>query len=360
MRFRSLGAFAAAAIGGAIVSALVVSQTVAPSKTTVRTIVRPVTVASGQSASSLRTTGKSVNQIYNQNSPGVVKIVSTLKSSGGSSQTPFGGGAEAAQGTGFEIDVLGNIVTNAHVVADAKSIQVTTKKGATYAAKLVGTDPTTDVAVIHISAAPSSLSPLSFANSNGVRVGDGVVAIGDPFGLTNTVTSGIVSALNRTITSPNNRPILGSIQTDAAINHGNSGGPLLNADGRVIGITSQIEAGDSSSGNVGVGFAVASNTVSRIAHQLIATGKAPHPFLGVYLENTTTGAVVGKVVPGSPAVRAGIKPNDVIVKVNGRVMHSATAVIRTVGALKPGDSATVEIRRNGQTRTLQVTIGTTK
>jgi putative serine protease PepD len=362
MRYRSVGAFAVAAIAGALVSALVVEQTVAPSTTTVRTVVRPVTVNSGQSASNLRTTGKSVNQIYNQNSPGVVEIVSTIPASSSSTQTPFStpsSGNEQAQGTGFEIDDQGDIVTNAHVVSGATSIRVTTKNHATYDAKLVGSDPTTDVAVIRITASPSSLSPLEFANSNGVKVGDAVVAIGDPFGLTNTVTAGIVSALNRTITSPNNHPITGAIQTDAAINHGNSGGPLLNADGQVIGITSQIETGDesSSSGNDGVGFAVASNTVVRIAHQLIQNGKASHPFLGVYLGDTTTGAVVAKVVAGSPAAKAGIKEGDVIVKVAGRTVHGPEAVITNVGRLRPGATVAIEIRRNGQPKTLQVTIG---
>ena len=166
------------------------------------------------------------------------------------------------------------------MVAGADKIRVITPSGTSYTAHLVGTDPTTDVAVIHIDAPADSLHPLSFADSSDVQVGDAVVAIGDPFGLTNTVTIGIVSALGRTITSPNNRPITSAIQTDAAINHGNSGGPLLNASGQVIGITSQIESGTSSSGSVGVGFAVPSNTVKQVVSEILKNGSAVAPVPG--------------------------------------------------------------------------------
>ena len=213
------------------------------------------------------------------------------------------------------------------------------------------------MAVIHINAPASALHPVTFADSSTVQVGDGVVAIGDPFGLTDTVTSGIVSALNRTITSPNGRAIHGAIQTDAAINHGNSGGPLLNASGQVIGITSQIESGDTSSGNVGVGFVVPSNTVKSIVHEILTTGKASHPYLGVYVGPGTGGAKVVKVQAGSPAAKAGIKVGDIITSVDGHATSGPNAVVADVTALKPGDRVAIEIKRGGNTQTLQVTIG---
>src|SRR5439155_11413627 len=165
---------------------------------------------------------------------------------------------------------------------------------------LVGSDPTTDVAVIHIDAPSADLHPLTFGDSTSLRVGDAVVAIGDPFGLADSVSAGIVSALDRTITSPNNHPIENAIQTDAAINHGNSGGPLFNDQGQVIGITSQIYADQSTSGNVGIGFAVPSSTVEKIVNELVAKGKASHPYLGVYLEDASGGAKITRVTSGSP------------------------------------------------------------
>ena len=263
---------------GSAVAVAVVKETdgsAAPATTVVRE-------AAGTPAVS--TTGaESIGDIYRSNVTGVVeiKVQTTTTSSAG----PFGPTqqAEVAQGTGFEIDSKGDIVTNAHVVAGARSINVTTDDGHSYTATLVGSDPSSDVAVIHINASGSALHPLTFADSSGVQVGDEVVAIGDPFGLTDTVTAGIVSALNRTITSPNNTPITNAIQTDAAINHGNSGGPLLNAAGQVVGITSQIYADSNTSGNVGIGFVVPSDTVRSVASQLLATGKVSRPFVGVYL-----------------------------------------------------------------------------
>ena len=348
---------AAAATAGAGVSAAVVEHNFAPGRDTVRTVIRPVNVTSGANASALKTAGKSVNEIYTAASPAVVKIVSTIPASSQGSEfgTPSSGGQ--AQGTGFEIDRSGNIATNAHVVAGADKIRVITPSGTSYTAHLVGTDPTTDVAVIHIDAPADSLHPLSFADSSDVQVGDAVVAIGDPFGLTNTVTSGIVSALNRTITSPNNRPITGAIQTDAAINHGNSGGPLLNANGLVIGITSQIESGTSSTGNVGVGFAVPSNTARQIVNEILTNGKATHPYVGVYLRSSAAGPVIAKVVAGSPAAKAGLKVGDLITAVDGHDVASPAAVIARVTALKPGDQVAITITRGGHSQQITVTIG---
>jgi putative serine protease PepD len=209
-----------------------------------------------------------VAEIYEQSSKGVVEIeVTTAVTS------PFGDSQEQrAEGTGFVYDDDGHIVTNQHVVDGATSIKVTFSDGSSYDATVVGADASTDVAVLEVDAPASKLHPLTLADSSAVTVGEGVVAIGNPFGLENSVTTGIVSAVGREITAPDNTPIRNAIQTDAAINHGNSGGPLLNMRGEVIGITSQIES--SSGGSEGVGFAVPSNTVEKVVGQLLGKGVA--------------------------------------------------------------------------------------
>jgi len=234
-------------------------------------------------------------------------------------------------GSGFFISNNGYIATNAHVVSGASSITVQTHDGKTYKATLVGSDPTTDVAVIHIDAPSADLHALTLGDSASLRVGDAVIAIGDPFGLADSVSAGIVSALDRTITSPNNHPIQNAIQTDAAINHGNSGGPLLNAEGQVIGITSQIYADGSTSGNVGIGFAVPSSTVQSITRELIASGKAAHAYLGVYLQDTSGGARITKVTSGSPAAAAGLTAGEVIAAIDGQRAAAVAVVDRGIG-----------------------------
>ncbi len=198
-----------------------------------------------------------LTQLYARAVKGVVEVDVTTRST---IQTPFGDESRSAsaQGTGFVYDTSGDIVTNAHVVSGATSIKVKLSGGKTYTATLVGSDPSTDVAVLHIDAPSSQLHPLTLGDSSAVQVGEAVVAIGDPYGLDGTMTSGIVSAVGRTITAPNNAKIHDAIQTDAAINHGNSGGVLLDVQGEVIGVTSQIES--TSGDNAGVGFAVSSNT----------------------------------------------------------------------------------------------------
>ena len=187
---------------------------------------------------------------------------------------------------GFVYDTQGHVITNQHVVDGAQSVSVKFANGRTYSATVVGADPSTDLAVIDVDAPASVLKPLELGDSSAVEVGDGVIAIGSPFGLDQTVTTGIVSALHRQITSPNNFSIDNAIQTDAAINHGNSGGPLLDMDGDVIGVNSQIES--DSGGNDGVGFAVPSNTISRIAGALIDNGSVEHAYLGVAIDDSST------------------------------------------------------------------------
>jgi len=315
-------------------------------------------------AAAVKTSGSlSVNQIYQRTNPGVVDIKVTTGGSaptdnfGGPGGSGNGSGQESqAEGSGFVIDGDGHIATNQHVVDGANKITVTFADGTKAGAKVVGTDSSTDVAVIKVDAPKSELHPLQFADSNGVLVGDGVVAIGSPFGLEGTVTTGIVSALNRTIQAPNNFTINGAIQTDAAINHGNSGGPLLDADGHVIGINAQIES--DSGGNDGVGFAIPSTIVQRVAQQLISSGKVAHAYLGVQLSDGNGGAQVGQVVSGAPAADAGVRTGDVVTAIDGKTITGADALVTAVDGKKPGDTVTLKVRRGGSTSDIKVKLGT--
>jgi putative serine protease PepD len=206
------------------------------------------------------------------------------------------------------------------------------------------------------------VTPLQLADSGDVRVGDPVVAISSPFGLENTTTAGIVSALNRTIQSINGYTIAGVIQTDASINHGSSGSPLLDGQGHVIGVNSQIEGGEVD-GNVGVGFAIPSATVKKVVDQLIAGETVAHPFLGVQLTSTAAiggnavpGATVAAVTAGSPAAKAGLAEGDVITAVNGTATGSADEVTAAIAPLEPGQTVTLQVTRGGSSRTVSVTL----
>jgi putative serine protease PepD len=301
-----------------------------------KTVVRQVTVSDSQPAS---TTGAlSVNGIYRQTYKGVVEVIS-------------GGGS----GSGFVYDTDGHVVTNEHVVGGSSSVRVRLWNGKTYDARVVATDPSTDLAVLDVNAPASQLHPLSLGDSSDVEVGDPVVAIGSPFGLEETVTSGIVSALHRQMTSPNNFAIDDSIQTDAAINHGNSGGPLLNDQGKVIGVNAQIAS--DSGGNDGVGFAIPSNTVKSIVSQLISTGKAKHAFLGVALEDTAEGgARIARVTSGTPAANAGLRSGDLITAVSGKQISSDDDLRSAINARTPGDRITIRYTRDGESHTASVTL----
>jgi putative serine protease PepD len=332
------------------------------SSSTTTALATPVPTA--HPAAAVKTSGGlSVNQIYRQANAGVVDIKVRQSASAGTDQ--FGGGngngsgqESQAEGSGFVIDSDGHIATNQHVVDGATSITVTFADGKTASAKVVGTDPSTDVAVIKVDAPKSELHPLTFADSNGVEVGDGAVAIGSPFGLEDTVTTGIVSALNRTIQAPNKFTISGAIQTDAAINHGNSGGPLLDSSGQVIGINSQIES--DSGGNDGVGFAIPSSMVQRVAQELISGGKVAHAFLGVQLTDAASGggATVAQTVGGGPGASAGLRTGDVVTAIEGKTVDSSDALVAAVDSHKPGDQITLTVKRGGDTSQIKVKLGT--
>jgi putative serine protease PepD len=317
-------------------------------------------VVPAQPASSTSTVD-SLSQLYKQDAPGVVDITVQSTSSGGSSGVfPFGnpGGSQKqeAEGTGFEIDTQGNILTAEHVVDNANSIKVQFQDGSTAKATLVGSDKSTDTAVIHVDVPASRLHPLALGNSSTVQPGQSVVAIGSPFGLPETLTAGIVSATNRTITAPNRFSITGAIQTDAAINHGNSGGPLIDvATNTVIGINDQIES--DTNDNSGVGFAVPIDASKSVARTLIAGGTVKHAYVGVLIKSVSGGARITRVFPGTPAAKAGLKVGDLVTALDGKSIASADSLTAAVSNGKPGETITLTIRRGGTTQHVSVTLG---
>ena len=344
---------AALALGGGIGAAVYAGVSGGSSSTTTTTAA--ATTSTVQPAAATTTTS-SLTQIYKTATPGVVDITVTQGSTGGG----FGLGQQQtqAEGTGFVYDSKGDIVTAAHVVDGASSIKVHFEDGKTATATLVGKDDSTDTAVIKVGVDASELHPLAIGSSAGVQPGDEVVAIGSPFGLTETMTAGIVSAIGRTITAPNNFSISGAIQTDAPINHGNSGGPLLDANGKVIGVNVQIDS--NSDGSEGVGFSTPIDTVKSVADTLISGGKVQHAYLGIQVGDAANGggAKVASVVSGSPADKAGLQAGDVITAIDGKQIATADDLTALVNSYKPGDKAALTVDRNGSTKSISVTFGT--
>jgi S1-C subfamily serine protease len=332
----------------------------------------------------------SVGEIYRRSGPGVVQITTT------STQTvepdpflsPFGFPEEQQQralGSGFVIDKSGRIVTNYHVVQGADTIEVGFSNRDTVKARVVGTDPSTDLAVLKVDVDARALTPLRLGDSDRIRVGDSVVAIGNPLGLERSVTAGIVSALHRPLTAPDNFTIDDVIQTDAAINSGNSGGPLIAANGRVIGVNTAIATGNTGAGgNIGIGFAVPINTVRDVTSQLIDRGRAEHAFLGVEARPiddeiadlfnlpVKQGLLVVRVFDDSGAAKAGLRAGttevvvagesyrlggDIIVEVDGKGARTTEDLREAVSARKPGDKIRIEAYRGDDKRSFDVTLG---
>jgi S1-C subfamily serine protease len=372
----ALGGLVVLVIGAVLIATGVIN--IGTSKTVVKQT--PLAVPSSSSSDSPGT-GKTVEQIYQDDGPGVAFIQSKITQQVSS---PFGFPTEqqgVATGSGFVVDTKGDIVTNAHVVNGASRILVRFGNGDDIKATLVGKDESTDLALLRIDPKATKLHPLALGDSSKVRVGDPAVAIGNPFGFDRTVTSGIVSALQRQIDAPDNFTIDNVIQTDAAINPGNSGGPLINAQGQVIGINSQIATGGNGNGNVGIGFAIPINTVKAAIPQLEKNGKVLHAYLGVSTAQlskqdaqdlnlpTDKGALVQQVVPGGPAAKAGLRAGntttnsglviggDLIVKVDGRQINTPADVAAAVSSLKPGDKVQVQFYRGGKLKTVTVTLG---
>ena len=302
-------------------------------------------------------------------------VASDVSGSVVSIQTTMANGT--AKGSGAIIDTEGHIITNNHVISGAQQIQVTLANGNIYSAQLVGTDTTTDLAVIKLDNPPSDLKAVKFADSDKLAVGENVMAIGNPLGYDDTATTGIVSALNRpvTVTDDNNNEIVtNAVQIDAAINPGNSGGPTFNAAGQVIGINSSIASTATSSdsaGSIGIGFAIPSNLVKRVADEIIKDGSVKHVALGVVIKSDTVeadgvtrgGATITKssatgsaVVSGGPADKAGLKEGDTIVAFNGNAVNNNYSLLGFVRAAALGDKATLTIVRDGKTMDVDVTL----
>jgi len=339
----------------------------------------------GQDASGGGDAGLTPRDIYKRAAPGVVFIRAQVVQQ---SQSPFDFGFPSEQrgeatGSGFVIDRDGTILTNAHVVAGATKVTVQFADKRVVDARILGRDESTDLAVLKVSAKQSELRPLSLGTSRTIQVGDPTIAIGNPFGLERTLTTGVVSATRRTIQAPNGFQIDGVIQTDAAINPGNSGGPLLDATGRVIGINSQIATGGSGGGNVGIGFAIPIDTAKRLLPELEKTGRVDRGFLGV--EDPLTidsslsdlnlpvdrGVLVQTVTPGSPADKAGVKGGDIVARVDnneirlggdiitavdGRKVRTGDDLVNAIATKKQGDKVKIDVLHDGRERTVEVTL----
>jgi S1-C subfamily serine protease len=382
----------AGAVGAAIAVGIVAAAGSFGGETTVRELVeadaqQPPDPSSFASSSKRLT----IHEIYARAAPGVVQVTATRRVA---VQTdpfldPFGFGGSTAEteealGSGFVIDKAGHIVTNYHVVQGAQQVHVSFSNNEQLAARVVGRDPSTDVAVLQVSVQSRALMPLELGDSNRVRVGDAVVAIGNPLGEDRSVTSGIVSARQRRIVAPNGAPIENVIQTDAALNHGNSGGPLLDALGKVIGVNSQIQTANGSDGNIGIGFAIPINTVKDVAAQLIAKGVVEHPFVGINARAITPrvatlfrlpvkqGLLVSSVCHNSGAAAAGVHAatqevtlagvtwplgGDIIVTADGVRVASVDQLRTIVGSKKPGDSVELELDRKSSTVDVKVKLG---
>jgi len=266
-------------------------------------------------------------------------------------------GSGGGTGSGFVLDDAGYILTNEHVVEGARSVRVRFTEGAPVSARVVGADASSDLALLKVDAGDRKLTPLKLGSSKALKVGQSAIAIGSPYRLEGTLTTGVISAIGRSIQSPDNFTIDGAVQTDAAINPGNSGGPLLDGSGRVIGINAQIAS--TSGSNDGVGFAIAIDTAKDILPALKSGKPIERPYFGVSTgeAQTGTGAVVASVIPGGPADNAGLQPGDRIVAIGGRDVTQSTDVSTAVTAREPGEKIAVRVSRGGGARTLTVTLG---
>src|SRR5262245_27156570 len=387
------GTFALLVVAGATgagiaVGVVAVSGGLIRTTTTVREVVSP---QESPAAFERASRGLTIHQIYERAAPGVVQVTATSRVAAQSDPflDPFGFSGpsvetQRALGSGFVLDKAGHIVTNYHVVQGATRVLVSFSDNEQLSARIVGRDPATDLAVLQVKAHSRALTPLELGNSDSVEVGDAVLAIGNPLGEDRSITSGIVSALQRRIFAPNGAPIDNVIQTDAALNHGNSGGPLLNARGLVIGVNSQIQTASGGGGNIGIGFAIPINTVRSVAGQLIAKGVVEHPFIGIgaraitphvatlFRLPVTHGLLVGHVCTGSGAAKAGVHSatsqvtvsgttwplgGDIIVKADGSAVSSLNQLRTIVGDKKPGDSVELELYRGSKTMDLKVKLG---
>jgi putative serine protease PepD len=322
--------------------------------------------AASPAADTSSNNGLNARTLYAGTAAGVVDITSRGVTEGSAAVSPFGGPSQqqkaTATGTGFVVDGKGNIVTAAHVVNGASSITVTFQDGTTRKATLLGKDNATDVAVLKVDPSGLTLHPLALGSSASLDVGDSVAAIGDPFTYDRSISTGIVSGLDRTISAPNGFTVAHAIQTDAALNPGNSGGPVLDSSGKVIGIVDQIATnGSSNATSSGVGFAVPIDLVRAELSDLEAGKAVKHAFLGVSTSDSTTtteGALIQTVSSGGPAADAGIRSGDVVTAIGKTKIKGTNDLVAAIATQRAGDKVAVTIRRGSQTKTVTVTLGT--
>jgi S1-C subfamily serine protease len=367
-------------IGGGLVAGAVAVLDVGGSKTT--TVVQQAPLATSN-ANQQDGNALTARDIYKRDAPGVAFITAQIVQR---TSSPFDFGIPQEQqgtstGSGFVLDKDGTIATNAHVVDGATKVSVRFGDGQAHPARILGVDKSTDLALLKIDPKGVDLHPLALGSSHGLQVGDPTIAIGNPFGLDRTLTTGVVSALQRRIKAPNGFTIDNVIQTDAAINPGNSGGPLLDATGRVVGINSQIETGSAGNGNVGIGFAIPIDTIKQKLGDLKTKGTVQYAYLGVSSQTVDSsfsgllpvksGALVQTVTPGSPAAKAGLKGGninaqvggtpvalggDIITKVDDQDVKSADDLSSIVSRHKAGDKVEISYIRDGKTQTTEVTL----
>jgi putative serine protease PepD len=299
-----------------------------------------------------------VSALYRKVRDGVVYVQINSRAT-----SPLGDEQREGSGSGFVLDKRGYILTNDHVVENADVVRVRIGESEKLiSAKVAGTDASSDLAVIKVDPADveGGLKPLTLGSSSAVQVGQPAIAIGSPFGLQGSLTTGVISALGRPIRAPNGFQITGALQTDAAINPGNSGGPLLDASGDVIGINAQIETGSGAAANSGVGFAIPIDTAKQVIPQLERGERIRRAYLGVSTADAANGAgaQIAAVVEGGPADKAGLRPGDRILQVGGQEVDDSDDVAARIAGRKPGDVVEVVVRRNGDERTVKVTLGT--
>ncbi len=378
-------ALASAFVGGGAAVGVVALTGIGGSDGATTTIVQQAPLGTGTPQSSSENAGLTPRELYERDAPGVVFIRAQVVQR---TASPFDFGTPQTQqsvstGSGFVINDDGSILTNAHVIDGAVKVSVQFQDKKTVTAKVVGKDVSSDLALLKVDSDGVGLTPLELGSSKDVQVGDPVIAIGNPFGLDRTLTTGVVSALQRRISAPNNFTISNVIQTDAAINPGNSGGPLIDATGKVIGVNSQIETGGRGGGNVGIGFAVPIDTAKEILPQLRESGRVDRAYLGITsltIDGSLNGlnlpvkkgALVQTVEQDSPADRAGLRGGDIsaqlsggeiqlggdiIESIDGKPVSSSDDVARLVQGKKPGETVKVGIRRDGDKKTLDVKLG---
>jgi putative serine protease PepD len=374
------------AVIGAVAAVGVVEGLDVGSGKTTTTLVQQAPFGASDNASDSSDSGLTAGDIYKRDAPGVVFVRSQIVQR---TPSPFNFGLPQEQrgeatGSGFVLDKAGTILTNAHVVNGATKVTVQFEDKQSVDAKVLGKDESTDLALLRVAPAGLRLTPLPLGSSKGVQVGDPAIAIGNPFGLERTLTTGVISAVKRTIQAPNSFQIDDVLQTDAPINPGNSGGPLIDATGKVIGINSQIATGGSAgSGSVGIGFAVPIDTAKEIIPDLKQSGRVDRGYLGI--DATTVdktlkdlnlpvdhGALVQKVTPGGPADKAGIRGGDlsaqldnhpielggdIIVKIAGKDVRTSNDLQSAVADRKPGEKVKVTLVRGGKAKTVEVTLG---